>query len=232
MGHRAKGGAAGPRPFGAMNERGVIFDLDGVLIDSEPIHCRAFQDVLAGCGVALTEREYFERYLVYSDREVLERLLPAGQPLEAAVAAKERRYLDLLAAGIPAFPDGLALLAKSDGWQVGLATGSTRRETELVLGTLGIRQRFACIVAREDYGKGKPDPEPYLRVAQALQLSPGRCVVIEDTPGGIRAARAAGMIAVAVTHSCPKERLDEADLVVEDLAAVDLDGLLAAGGSR
>ncbi len=206
--------------------------MDGVLINSEPLHCRAFQDVLAGYGIRLTLRQYFESYLVYSDREVLGRLLPAGQPLDAAVAAKERRYLELLAAGIPAFPDGLALLAKSEGWRVGLATGSTRREAELALGTLGIRQRFACIVAREDYGKGKPDPEPYLRVAQTLHLSPGRCVVIEDTPGGIRAARAAGMIAVAVTHSCPKEHLRAADLVVEDLAGVDLDGLLADGGSR
>jgi beta-phosphoglucomutase len=214
-----------------MSERGVIFDLDGVLINTEPIHCRAFQDVLAAYAVTLTERQYFESYLVYSDREVLERLLPAGQSLDAAVAAKERRYLTLLAAGIPAFPDGVALLAKCDGWRVGLATGSNRHEAELALRTLGIRQRFACIVAREDYDKGKPDPEPYLRAAQGLGLSPRRCVVIEDTPGGLRAARAAGMVAVAVTHSCPREHLGEADLVVEDLAAVDLGVLLSDGGS-
>jgi HAD superfamily hydrolase (TIGR01509 family) len=213
------------------DDRGVIFDMDGVLIDSEPIHCRAFQDVLAAYAVTLTERQYFESYLVYSDREVLERLLPAGQSLDVAVAAKERRYLTLLAAGIPAFPDGVALLAKCDGWRVGLATGSNRREAELALRTLGICQRFACIVAREDYDKGKPDPEPYLRAAQGLGLSPRRCVVIEDTPGGLRAARAAGMVAVAVTHSCPREHLGEADLVVEDLAAVDLGVLLSDGGS-
>ncbi len=215
-----------------MNERGIIFDMDGVLIDSEPIHCRAFREVLAGYGVTLTEREYFERYLVYSDREVLERLLPPGQPLETAVTAKERRYLDLLGAGVPAFPDGLALLAKSDGWRVGLATGSTRREAELALGSLGIRQRFACIVAREDYERGKPHPEPYLRAAERLRLLPRRCVVIEDTPGGIQAARAAGMITVAVTHSCPKAHLRQADVVVENLAVVNLDGLLFDGGPR
>ncbi len=213
------------------DDRGIIFDMDGVLINSEPIHCRAFQDVLAAYAVTLTERQYFESYLVYSDREVLERLLPAGQSLDVAVAAKERRYLTLLADGIPAFPDGVALLAKCDGWRVGLATGSNRREAELALRSLGIRQRFACIVAREDYDKGKPDPEPYLRAAQGLGLSPRRCVVIEDTPGGLRAARAAGMIAVAVTHSCPREHLGEADLVVEDLAAVDLGVLLPDGGS-
>jgi beta-phosphoglucomutase len=212
------------------DDRGVIFDMDGVLIDSEPIHCRAFQDVLAAYGVTLTERQYFADYLVYSDREVLGRLLPAGQSLDAAVTAKERRYLSLLADGIPAFPDGLALLARSEGWRVGLATGSNRRETELALRTLAIRERFACIVAREDYDKGKPHPEPYLRTARGLDLPPQRCIVIEDTPGGVRAARAAGMVAVAVTHSCPREHLGEAHLVVEDLGAVDLGLLLPDGG--
>jgi len=212
-----------------MSDRGVIFDMDGVLIDSEPIHCRAFQDILAAYGVTLTERQYFADYLVYSDREVLGRLLPAGQSLDAAVTAKERRYLTLLADGIPAFPDGLALLARSEGWRVGLATGSNRRETELALRTLGIRERFACIVAREDYGKGKPHPEPYLRTARGLDLPPQRCIVIEDTPGGVRAARAAGMVAVAVTHSCPRAHLGEAHLVVENLAAVDLGMLLPDG---
>jgi HAD superfamily hydrolase (TIGR01509 family) len=214
------------------DERGVIFDMDGVLINSEPIHCRAFQDVLAAYGVTLTEGQYFADYLVYSDREVLGRLVPEGQSLDAAVAAKERRYLTLLADGIPAFPDGLALLARSEGWRVGLATGSNRREAELALCTLGIRERFACVVARDDYDKGKPDPEPYLRTAQGLGLPPRRCIVIEDTPGGVRAARAAGMIAVAVTHSCPREHLGEAHLVVEDLGAVDLSLLLPDGGTE
>ncbi len=213
------------------DDRGVIFDMDGVLINSEPIHCRAFQDVLATCGVTLTERQYFAEYIVYSDREVLERLLPPGQSLDAAVAAKEQRYLRLLSDGIPAFPDGLALLTRSQGWRVGLATGSNRKEAELALRTLGIRERFACILAREDYERGKPDPEPYQRAAQALGLPPSRCIVIEDTPGGVRAARAAGMIAVAVTHSCPREQLGEAHLVVEDLGAVDLSRLMPDGGS-
>ncbi len=213
------------------DDRGVIFDMDGVLINSEPIHCRAFQGVLAACGVALTERQYFAEYIVYSDREVLERLLPPGQSLDAAVAAKEQRYLRLLSDGIPAFPDGLALLARSHGWRVGLATGSNRREAELALRALGIRERFTCILAREDYERGKPDPEPYLRAAQALSLPPRRCIVIEDTPGGVRAARAAGMITVAVTHSCPREQLLEAHLVVDDLGTVDLGRLLPDGGS-
>jgi len=214
------------------DDRGVIFDLDGVLINSEPLHCRAFQDILAAYGVTVTEQDYYAKYLVYSDREVLERLLPDLRRLNAAVAAKERRYWELLEAGVPAFPDGLALLARTDGWRVGLATGSIRREAELALRSLGVAGRFGAIIAREDYEKGKPDPQPYLLAVRALGLSPPRCVVVEDAPGGIRAAKAAGMACVAVTHSCPREQLLEADLVVDDLGLVELAGLLAGGMSR
>jgi HAD superfamily hydrolase (TIGR01509 family) len=214
------------------DDRGVIFDLDGVLINSEPLHYRAFRDVLAPHGVVVTEQEYYTKYLVYSDREVVERLLPDRKTVDGAVAAKERRYWELLEAGIPVFQDGLALLAGTDGWRVGLATGSIRREAELALRCLGVRERFGAVVAREDYQRGKPDPEPYLRAADALGLPPHRCVVVEDAPGGVQAAKAAGMVCVAVTHSCPREQLVGADLVVDDLASVALASLLADGEHR
>jgi HAD superfamily hydrolase (TIGR01509 family) len=214
------------------SERGVIFDLDGVLINSEPLHCLAFQEVLGSYGVTLTDRDYYTHYIVYSDREVLERLLPERPVLAAAVEAKERRYWELVEAGVPAFQDGLALLAKTDGWRVGLATGSIRREAELALRSLGVRDRFDAIVAREDCRNGKPDPEPYLRAAEVLQLQARHCVAIEDTPGGVRSAKAAGMIAVAVTHSCSRSQLTGADLVVDDLGSVNLEGFFAPGGVR
>ncbi|MBI4840869.1 MAG: HAD family phosphatase [candidate division NC10 bacterium] len=214
------------------NDRGVIFDFDGVLIDSEPLHLRAFQEILPAFGRRLTEQEYYAQYIVYSDREVLERLLPAGETLEAALVAKERRYRELVEAGVPVFRDGLALLSQTDGWRVGLATGSLRSEVERILRSLGIRERFGTIVTREDCRKGKPDPEPFLLAARALGLAPHRCVVIEDTPGGVQAAKAAGMACVAVTHSCRRDSLVGADLVVDDLAAVPLAAVLGDGGPR
>ena len=208
------------------NERGVIFDLDGVLINSEPLHYRTLQEVLAGYGITLTEEDYYARWIVYSDREVLEGLLPSGDAVEAALAAKEQRYLALVRRGVPAFPDGLALLDRTDGWRVALATGSLRREVELALCSLGIHHRFATIVTREDCQRGKPDPEPFLRAARGLGLPPAQCVVIEDTPGGVRAAKAARMMCVAVTHSCSQDNLVEADLVVDDLRTVELAAVL------
>ena len=214
------------------NDRGVIFDFDGVLINSEPLHLRAFQEILPAYGRTLTEQEYYAHYIVYSDREVLERLLPAGEALEAALVAKGRRYRELVDTGVPVFQDGLVLLSQTDGWRVGLATGSLRPEVERILRSLGIRERFGTIVTREDCRKGKPDPEPFLLAAHALGLAPHRCVVIEDTPGGVQAAKAAGMACVAVTHSCPRDSLVGADLVVDDLAAVPLAAVLADGGPR
>ena len=213
-------------------ERGVIFDFDGVLVDSEPLHVRAFQDVLAAYGRTLTDEEYYANYIVYSDREVLERLLPPGEVLEAALEAKVRRYQELMEGGVPVFQDSLALLARTDGWRVGLATGSIRREVERALQQHRIRDRFATIVTREDCERGKPDPEPFLRAARGLGLHPRQCVAIEDTPGGIQAAKAAGMACVAVTHSCPRASLADADLVVDDLSTVHLAAVLPDGDAR
>lgn len=212
------------------DNRAVIFDMDGVLIDSEPLHFRATQDILKAYGVALTEVDYFSRYIAYSDWEIMELLLsdPALRP--AAAEAKSRRYLELVGSGVPAFPDGLHLLGRADDWRVALATGSMRHEAELALASLGIRDRFQTIVTREDCVNGKPHPEPFLRAAEGLGLPPRRCVVVEDSPGGILAAKAAGMQCVAVTHSCPKSSLREADLIVDDLRIVDLDLLIPAVG--
>jgi beta-phosphoglucomutase len=211
--------------------RGVVFDLDGVLVDSEPLHLRAYQEVLVRYGRSLSRQEYYARFIVYSDREVLEQLLPDRGALEVALAAKQRRYLELVGAGPPAFADGLRLLARADGWRVALATGSGRTEAELILRGLGIRDRFRTIVTADDCARGKPDPEPYLRAAEGLGLPAGRCVAVEDAPGGVQAAKAAGMRCVGVTHSCPRERLGAADLVVDDLAGVDLATLLDGRGT-
>jgi HAD superfamily hydrolase (TIGR01509 family) len=212
-----------------IDNRAVIFDMDGVLINSEPLHFRATQQILKAYGVTMTEADYFSRYIAYSDWEIMELLLPDPSLRPAAAEAKSRRYLELVRSGIPAFPDGLNLLGRTGDWRVGLATGSMRHEAELALGSLGIRSRFQTIVTREDCANGKPHPEPFLRAAEGLGLPPHRCVVVEDAPGGIQAAKAAGMQCVAVTHSCPKRSLQEADLVVDDLGTVDLDLLIPAG---
>jgi HAD superfamily hydrolase (TIGR01509 family) len=211
--------------------RGVIFDMDGVLVNTEPLHFAATRDALAEIGIPLTEAEYYSRYLAYPDPEMFAMLVPDPRARPAVMAAKGRRYLELAAAGIPAFPDGLGLLARLQGWRIGLATGSLAAEAELALGALGIRDRFQVVISQQDCVRGKPDPEPFLRAADGLGLSPARCLVVEDAPGGIQAAKGAGMRCLAVTHSCPRERLRGADWIVDDLGTVDLDLVAASLGA-
>ena len=212
-------------------ERGIIFDLDGVLVNTEPLHCRATQETLAAYGVAMSETEYFTRYIAYSDWELMAMLLPQGRSGEEASAAKSARYLELVRTGIPAFADGLDLLGRTDGYRLALATGSMRDEAEMALRAHGIRDRFAVVITREDCTEGKPHPEPFVRAAHGLGLRSDQCLVIEDTPGGVQAAKAAGMRCVAVTHSCPAWRLAAADVVVDDLRDVDL-GTMFSGIAR
>lgn len=203
---------------------GLTLDLDGVLIDSEPLHLHAFRDVLRGHSVTLSDGDYYGRYIALSDREVFEDLLPRGA-VAPALAEKERRYLALAADGLRPYPDALALLRRADSWRLALVTMSLRREAEMALTGLGVRERFAVLVAREDCRRGKPDPEPYRLAAEGLGLAPAACVAVEDTAGGVRAAKGAGMFCVAVTNTQPRPLLAEADLVVGSLDEVDLAGL-------
>lgn len=223
MSHRPS--AIGHRP------RGVIFDMDGVLVNSEPLHFRATREALADVGIALTESEYFSRYLAYPDQEMFEMLVPDAAARAGVVAAKTHRYLELVADGIPPFPDGVALLARLQGWRVALATGSSTEEARLALAALRIQDRFRVVITRQDCVRGKPDPEPFLRAADGLGLAPNHCLVVEDAPGGVQAAKAAGMRCLAVTHSCPAERLRGADWIVDDLGEIDLELIAASLGA-
>ncbi len=204
--------------------KALVFDMDGVIVHSEPLHLEAFRRALAPFGVTLTDEEYYRTYVGFTDRDAFEHAL-AGRPEAAArgVAEKQRIFWELFRDHVQAFPDSLALLGRVPAdLPLALATGATASEAEHALRTLGIRQRFAALVAAEDYRRGKPDPEPYRVAAGRLGLPPGACLAIEDTRDGIRAARAAGMVCVGVAHTHPAADLAEADVVVETLDALDL----------
>lgn len=209
--------------------RGLVFDLDGVLIDSEPLHFRATQEILAAHGVPLTDQDYFGRLVALTDVELFGRLL-ADRPdlVPRAVAEKQARYRVLAQGGLPAFRDGVGLVERSAGRvPLAVATGATREEAEGALRSLGIRDRFVALVTCEDTARGKPDPAPYRLAAARLGLPPEGCLAVEDTVDGIRAARAAGMRCVAVTHTHPREHLMEADLVLQSLDGLDWETALS-----
>lgn len=216
--------------------RAAIFDFDGVLVNSEPLHFRGLREALLPEGVAIGEAEYYSAYLSYDDRTAIRRALErhgveAGDGRVEAVAGRKARLLDLLLRECPFFPGARELVRNLEREvPLAIASGALRHEIETVLRQGGLRGCFRAVVAADDVSRGKPDPEPYLAALAALEkdlpgLAPGDCLVFEDSVAGIAAARAAGMRVVAVTHSYPPARLDAAHRVVASLEGLGVGDL-------
>jgi beta-phosphoglucomutase len=211
--------------------RAAIFDFDGVLVNSEPLHYEALRQALIPEGIDVSEEEYALFYLAYNDREgariAFER---HGMAFDAsrveAVATRKAAAFEVLMSSVPFFPGAKELVrALAEEMPLAIASGALRREIETILAWGGLRDAFAAIVGADDVSRGKPDPEPYLTaLARLAPLAPGlaagECVVFEDSMPGIVSARAAGMRVVAVTHSYPAARLSAAHQVVEGLAGL------------
>jgi beta-phosphoglucomutase len=217
----------------------VIFDFDGVLADSEPLHMRAWQDVLSGAGVELSADEYYAHYLGHDD-EGLVRMLNEARDLrldsrqqrallaeKALVTAAMIRQPGVLFPGARECVERLAA-----GVPLAIASGALRHEIELVLEGSGLARWFPVVVASGETPRSKPAPDPYTRAVALLQEAglvndaagvASRCVAIEDSRWGLAAARAAGLRSVAVTTSYGASELGAADLVVSDLHGVTLD---------
>jgi beta-phosphoglucomutase-like phosphatase (HAD superfamily) len=237
----------------------VIFDFNGVLVDDEHVHFELFREVLGEEGVAITARQYHEQYLGLDDRGCFEAaLVEAGQAadgprLDALIARKARRYVDVATAGLRYFPGAAACLtALAAHWPLAINSGALRPEIEFALDRLACRAQVAAIVSAEDTTRCKPDPQGYLLALDALRrhgrtkasataapaladLGPEQCVVVEDSLAGVASAKGAGMWAVGITHTYAAEALREAgaDAVIDSLEALTPDwiaGRFAAAG--
>lgn len=222
-----------------MHLQAIVFDYDGVLADTEPLHLRAFQETLAPRGVELTGAKYFDDYLGLDDEGVFgavsaeHGLWWARPEIRALVAEKAERFRGLSASERVLFPGAADRLR---GWSrqvpIAIASGSLRHEIEAVLEAESLRDVVAVIVAAGETASGKPSPDPYLRALELLSrtrggrpLAAAHCVAVEDSPWGVDSAHAAGMKAVALATSYPAHRLTGADAVLPDLAALELDFL-------
>jgi HAD superfamily hydrolase (TIGR01509 family) len=207
--------------------RALIFDFDGVLADTEALHCAAFQAALASVGVTLTRDDYFQRFLGLPDRDCVAaacagapRQVTAGE-LDDLCAAKRAAFARLAPAAMlyPGVTDMLRRLHRD--FVLAIASGAFRDEIEPILQRAQVRELFATVVSAEDVRAGKPAPDPFLRVLDALRRPPAaplaaaQCVVVEDSPNGIIAARAAGMHCVGVTTHHDRAALAAADAVIE-----------------
>ena len=221
----------------------LIFDFDGVVIDSEPIHLACFQRVMAEAGIVLSREDYYSKYLGYDDRDCflaiarVHGITLAPSRLAAMIAAKTKLVQRELSRSVQPLPGAVELIrsARAAGVPVAVCSGALRKEIELASAALGVLECFTVIVSAEDVSAGKPDPQGFhlaverLSTARGSAVAPACCVVVEDSPAGIQAAQAAGMKVLAVANSYPPAQLQAAQRVVGSLAEVtvaSLEGLL------
>ena len=212
----------------------LIFDFDGVIANTEPLHFEGLRQTLKEIGIQLTEAEYYADYLGYDDRGCIEAALAAnGRMVDAPTVGrlmkrKAEAYLEsvkhhpVIFPGVPEFVRRAARL-----YPLAIASGALRHEIEYILDTAGLRDAFLHIISAEDVTRGKPDPQPFLLALKALQqrhagLSPASCLVIEDSLPGVRGAMAAGMKVLAVANTHAVQDLHEAHAITHSLVEADL----------
>jgi len=203
----------------------VIFDMDGVIVDSEPLHEQAFREVLDEIGYGQNHGLDFTEYYGKSDRVVWQDFFARHQPaqtLDELADWKQRRFFELLRADEPVFEPLPELLKKlSSRYRLGLASGSAHRVIREVLALKNLGGFFSVAVSAEDVAHGKPAPDIFLRAAELLKVRPGRCWVIEDSVAGVEGALAAGMRVIGITNTFSAARLQPATHIVETYDAID-----------
>ncbi len=217
----------------------LIFDCDGVLVDSEPVHLDCFRRVLGERGIELATADYYGKYLGFDDHDCFAAVLAdnARPPDEGEIAAMTAEKTELVqrafATAVRAIPGAVELMrsGRAAGVAVAVCSGGLGDEIELALRALGARELPDVVVSATDVPRGKPDPAGYLLAMDRLgkklsrRIDPARTWVVEDAPAGIQAAKAAGCHVLAVTSSYKPADLADADRVVGSLEAVDLKDL-------
>jgi HAD superfamily hydrolase (TIGR01509 family) len=216
--------------------KAVVFDFDGVIANSEPLHFRAYGDVLAEVGVTLPESEYYGRYLGYDDIGAFRAIaghrglrwtdgfvsdLVRRKAVRMEVLERDQSVLFPGAAG--------AIRSLADRFPLAIASGALRAEIQRVLERESLGDAFAVLVAAEDTSASKPAPDPYIRAVELLSkragpLNPHECVAIEDSVWGLESARTAGLRTIAVSHTYPAESLAGlADAVIDRLEVLSVE---------
>ena len=226
--------------------RAVVFDFDGVIANTEPLHFRAFGDVLAAEGITLTEAEYYERYLGYNDERAFREIaVERGRvwnerTIANLIARKAILTEELEARGSILFPGARDIIERlAFKCPLAIASGALRSEIERTLVRERLTLHFAVIVAGDDGGASKPAPDPYLRAVErlsnarpsAVPLLHADCVAVEDSPWGLESARAAGLSTVGVAHTYSHDALaGGADVVIDRLETLTWELLCSLHG--
>jgi len=202
----------------------IVFDFDGVLVDSEPLHLRAYQEILEPLGISLPREEYYARYLGYDDPGVFRALADArgwsidDRQIAALIDEKSKTLERLLGATDVLYPGATACVTRlAADWPLGIASGALRSDIETMLRGRGLSQYFRFIVASGDTAASKPAPDPYRQAAALHGVEPSACLAIEDSRWGIESAKTAGLWCIAITNTYPVTELLDADAIITSL---------------
>ena len=215
----------------------VIWDLDGVLADTAPHHFRAWRETFAKRGIDFTEADFMRGFGVKNDA-VIKGVLgeqTTDAEIETIAKAKEATFRDIIGKDIKPIPGALELIRALDDKGIGMAIASSTviENIRLIVGSLGIEKYMKAVITGHDVTEGKPHPQVFLTAAERLGADPRDCIVFEDAVAGVKAAKSAGMYCSAITSTHPREKLKEADLIVDSLEEVtvkDLEKLIQSNG--
>jgi beta-phosphoglucomutase len=216
--------------------KAVIFDFDGIIVDTEPLHFRAFQEILTPLGLGYSWDAYLERYLGFDDRDALREAFLAGgrdlprPELNRLIMEKGAAFNRIISSGVAPYPGVVELIRSIKGnFPLAICSGALPSDIVPILVQLGIDGLFDVVVTAADVAASKPDPASYALAAARLAnlfpdmgIAPQDCLAIEDTPAGIASATGAGIKVMAVTNSYPEADLSGAGKVIGSLAGVDL----------
>lgn len=214
----------------------VIFDMDGIIVDSAPCHFAAWQSTWQKRGVSYTPEDFKHNFGKRSDTQVRAIIGDAISQEEVQIIVREKDALlrEIIKNNVKAFPGALELIKslREHDCKIAVGSSSPQETVELIMKALGVDRYLDASVTGSEVTEGKPSPQIFLLAAQKLAAAPSKCVVVEDAVVGITAAKKGGMYALAVTNTHPRESFREADIVVDSLEEVTvqtLENLVAAG---
>ncbi len=212
--------------------KAIVFDFDGVLVDSEPLHYRAFLRLLEPMGMGFEYRDYLADYAGFDDRDLLRTVYHQhDKPLDdtelkTLIDRKADAFEQIVSEGIAPLPGAADFVRHASArLPIAIASGALARDIDLILPAIGadLPERFETMVTADQVTRSKPDPETYRLAAQRLGIEPAHCLAIEDTDPGLVAAVTAGMRTIGLPNTYPAEALGHAERVIDSLEGLTVE---------
>lgn len=202
----------------------VIFDMNGVIINDEALHEKAFASVLKQLRIILTKQEYLDIFAGRTDKAGFENAIKKfgiNHDINVLLKQKSAAYLKLIEENIETYPGVIDLIKDlNKNFILALSSSALKKEIDLILKYFGLKKIFKIIISGEDIANSKPNPEAYLKIINKLDVRPEDCIIIEDSRSGIEAAKAAGAVCIAILTTHNKKSLRKADYIANNFNEV------------